>query len=100
MSGKLENNREEVWIQRCLIEHVVTDPLTAGNFLRPRIILPRIADDYRKQRTLAQLLEVNDSKDESEDGDQKKKQQPSVTARSLKKIGMERQGRRSEERRV
>ena len=62
MPGDQIDQTEKVGIQWRLVEHVVADPVAAGDPLRPLVVAARIANEDVEKRRTAHLEDVDEPK--------------------------------------
>ena len=61
-----EDDGEPVRIQRRLVEDLRPDPVSAGNLLRPRVVLAAVAHQAGQQRASLQLRQVREAHHEGQ----------------------------------
>ena len=71
-AGNRVKDSEEVRIERRLIEHLVADPVAAGDLLRPGVVAARVAEQHVEKWSAAQLPDVHEPHDERDEENQKR----------------------------
>ena len=68
------DDAEDIRIERRLIEHLVSKPITGGDPLRPLVVAARVAHQDREKRGRAQLPDVHEPHGERDEEDRKRVQ--------------------------
>ena len=61
-----EDHGEPVGIERRLVEDLRADPVSAGDLLRPGVVLAAVAHQSREERTPLQLREIRETHEEGQ----------------------------------
>ena len=64
--------RQQIWVQRSLIEHVAAKPVAGGQAERPVVIAPAVAYEKRTKRCVTQRHDVSETKRQGTAGDSRK----------------------------